>query len=101
MGNLSRRKPEVKKGYPPERSPRQYDSKLEDGALLDVAEKIKPGHYISDVSRGSAGKLAKRVRCRDGLDVIRETIPGGTRENVYVVTKQWLSEHPNVGYSRK
>lgn len=63
---------------------------------MDIADRIEPGHYVEQLSRGSAGKFAERVRSR-GLEAVRHGTGAG-RENVYMVTTEWLSEHPDVGY---
>jgi hypothetical protein len=97
MAKLKRYIPEIKAGYPPERADRIYDARIEDGSLLDAVDKIPPGHFIGDLSRGSAGKFAKRLRLRHGMEAVRVGI-GKDREDVYAVTTEWLKDHPRVGY---
>ncbi len=96
---LTRYIPEVKAGLPPDRLERLYNAKIGDGVLMEIADRIEPGHYIENLAQGSAGKFADRVRLR-GLEVVRRRSGNGLREDVYVVTNDWLRDHPNVGYAR-
>jgi hypothetical protein len=51
---------EIKDGDPPERGKTSYDTKAYAGALLDIAQRIKPGQFVENLSAGSLGKLKKQ-----------------------------------------
>jgi hypothetical protein len=87
--------PRIKNGLPPPRVKTRYNAKIVDGELIGIGDRIKHGQYVEDLSAGSAGKLAKRVKER-GLTVVRRPRQGESRGTVYVVTPQWLAEHPEV-----
>lgn len=86
---------EIKDGLPPSRTKTTYDTKIADGELIRIGERIKHGQYIDNLSAGSAGKLAKIVESR-GLAVVRRRRQGESRGTLYVVTREWLTEHPDV-----
>jgi hypothetical protein len=86
----------IKKGFPPKRTKRKNDrTKMKEGALIDVADRIEPGQYVEDLSAGSEGRFAERVRSR-GLEVVRRRGQGKSRGTVYVVTSEWLAKNPDV-----
>jgi hypothetical protein len=72
-----------------------YSKKLPDGRLEQISDKIKHGQYVENLSAGSAGKLAKLVE-RRGLKTVQRRGQGESTATVYVVTAEWLSEHPEV-----
>lgn len=84
--------PRIKKGLPPKRPKTEYDSKIVDGELIHIGERITHGHYVDDLSVGSAGKLARYVKAR-GLEVVRRYGQGERRGTVYVVTPEWLAKN--------
>ena len=87
--------PRIKDGLPPSRLKTKYDTKIVDGELIRIGNRIKHGQYVDDLSAGSAGKLAKLVEER-GLSVVRRRGQGESRGTVYVVTPEWLAQHPEV-----
>jgi len=87
--------PRIKDGLPPPRVKTRYNTKIVDGELIGIGDRIKHGQHVDDLSAGSAGKLAKRVKDR-GLAVVRRRRQGESRGTVYVVTPEWLAEHPGV-----
>jgi hypothetical protein len=64
-----------------------------EGALNDIARRIRPGQYVEDLSAGSMGKLAGLIKER-GLTVIFRQRSGESRGNLYVVTDEWVAKHP-------
>jgi hypothetical protein len=92
---------EIKDGLPPARVKTSYHKQLPDGRLEEIAAKIRHGQYVAKLSAGSAGKLVNFVKeQRHGLIALRR---GGQTDNiltVYVVTEQWLSEHPEVRFAK-
>jgi hypothetical protein len=85
----------IKKGFPKPRYKTEYSTKLPGDELIRVGETIQPGEYIEDVSLGSAGKLEGFVKAR-GLEAVRRGKQGDSRITLYVVTPEWLAEHPEV-----
>ena len=85
---------EIKDGDPPERGKTSYDTKAYAGALLDIAQRIKPGQFVENLSAGSLGKLKKHIEGR-GLNVTARRRQGESRGTLYVVTDEWLASHPD------
>jgi hypothetical protein len=86
---------EIKNGFPPKREKTKYDTKMFSGALIELAERIKPGQYVENLSAGSAGKLVKLIRPH-GFAALRRQRQGESRGTVYVVSLDWLAENPDV-----
>ena len=84
----------IREGYPPPRTKTQYDTKLPNGALPHIGNRIKPGQFVENVSVGSAGKLRGLIEVR-GLMVISRQRQGEKRSTLYVVTPQWAAENPD------
>ena len=84
--------PEIKNGFPPPREKITYNTKIFDGELLRLAEVIKPGQFVANLSAGSMGKFARQVKSR-GLEVIRRRRQGEPRGTIYVVTPEWRADH--------
>jgi hypothetical protein len=70
---------EIKDGWPPKRCKTKYDAKMPNGALIEIAARIKPGQHVEDMSAGSAGKLAKLLEPR-GLVALSRRRQGESRE---------------------
>ena len=87
--------PEIKDGLPHKRAKTKYDTKIFEGELIRIGERIKHGQYVENLSAGSIGKLANVVKSR-GLAVVRRRRQGESRGTVYVVTPEWLTEHPDI-----
>jgi hypothetical protein len=84
----------IENGDPPERSKTSYQTKTYSGALRDIAQRIKPGQYVQNLSVGSLGKLRKYIEER-GLHVISRHGQAQRRGTLYVVSKEWLMSHPD------
>jgi hypothetical protein len=84
----------IQDGDPPDSPKKSYDTKAFDGTLADIAQRIKPGQYVSNVSAGSLGKLRKQIEAR-GLTVVTRHGQGDARATLYVVTEEWLASHPD------
>jgi hypothetical protein len=83
---------EIKKGLPLNYSKTRFPNKAFEGELIQVAKTITHGHYVK-ISAGSQGKFREIVESRDLKTVVRRG-QGESRGTVFVVTAQWLSEHP-------
>src|SRR5689334_14741526 len=68
----------IEDGDPPPRGKTKYLAKLPDGALSDLAKRIRPGQYVANLSAGSLGKLAGMIEDR-GLRVVRRIGQGDSR----------------------
>ena len=73
--------------------PTRYATKLPDGALADIAKRIRP--YVEGLSAGSLGKLAGFIEDR-GLTVVRRRGQGEARGTLFVVTDEWLAANPEI-----
>ena len=87
--------PIIKNGLPPKRVKTEYSTKMFGGALMEAAERIQHGQYVEDLSAGSAGKFAKRVKARN-LEALVRRGQGESRGTVYVVLPEWLANNPDV-----
>ena len=85
---------EIEDGYPPNREKTSYTTKANSATLIDIAERIKPGQHVKNVSAGSLGKLGKLIESR-GWRVVTRRAQGDTRGTLYVVTEQWLKMNPS------
>jgi hypothetical protein len=85
--------PRIENGFPPKRAKTDYETKMFAGALMDAADRIKPGQFVANLSAGSAGKFARRVESR-GLAAVSRRAQGESRGTVYVVTPEWLAKNP-------
>jgi len=84
----------IKDGDPPERGKTSYITKAYAGALFAIAQRIRPGQYVENLSAGSLGKLRKYVEAR-GLKVIARRRQGESRGTLYAVSDTWLASHPD------
>jgi len=78
----------IEDGDPPPKGKTRYLAKLPDGALADIAKRVRPGQYVANLSAGSLGKLAGFIEDR-GLRVVRRIGQGDSRGVLYVVRDDW------------
>ena len=78
----------IEDGDPPPKGKTQYFAKLPDGALSNIAKRIRPGQYVANLSAGSLGKLARMIEER-GLRVVRRVGQRDSRGTLYVVRDDW------------
>jgi hypothetical protein len=86
--------PRIKNGFPPSRAKTNYPTKIVEGELIRIAERIGHGQYV-ELSAGSAGKFRNIVHAR-GLKTIQRRGQGDPIATVYVVTPEWLVANPDV-----
>jgi hypothetical protein len=94
MKKIDQYVPEIKDGLPPSRAKTKYDTKIVEGELIRLAERIKHGQYV-EISAGSQGKFKAIVESR-GLKTVCRRAQGESRGIVFVVTPEWLAENPDV-----
>jgi len=94
MKQVNQYVPEIKEGLPPSRVKTTYHKKMVEGELIQIAERIGHGQFV-EISAGSLGKFRQIVESR-GLKTICRRGQGESRGTVFVVTQEWLRQHPDV-----
>jgi hypothetical protein len=96
MGKIVLYDVEIENGLPLAKTKTAYDKKLPNGRLEQIANQIKHGPHVRNLSAGSAGKLVKLMKHRAGLRALRRGGQEDAANTVYVVSEEWLAEHPDV-----
>jgi hypothetical protein len=96
MGKVVKYDVKIEGGLPSAKKKTTYTKRLPDGRLEEIADQIKHGQFVTNLSAGSAGKLVSLLKHRIGLKALRRGGQEDATNTVYVESEEWLSKHPEV-----